>query len=96
MIASNIEDSRFNGRPIGELVQLEDDIDDSDVVLMRYTVNHHAKDTDDIVVELSPEENHYDKKHSKRWNKMVDIKAKELEQQMESEEKMENAKEKAT
>jgi hypothetical protein len=44
----------FGGRSIGELVQLEDDIDVEDVVLMRYTVDHHAHDTDDIAIEFNP------------------------------------------
>ena len=46
------------------------DDDNNDVVLVRYTVDHHANDTDDIAIEFAPET--YDKKHSKRWNMLVD------------------------
>lgn len=45
----------------------EDDI--SDVVLMRYTVSHHENDTDDIAIELNPDEQ--DMHHSKLWNMQV-------------------------
>ena len=61
-----VRDSDFEGKRIGELLQVEDDdleFDDSDVVLLRYTVDHHSEDTDDIVEELSPES--FDSKHNK-------------------------------
>jgi hypothetical protein len=59
------DDDRFTGKSIGQLLQVEKEdleFDDSDVVLLRYTAEHHSEDTDDIVEELSPE--NYDKKHS--------------------------------
>jgi hypothetical protein len=67
---------QYSGRSIGELVQVDDEdqeFDDSDVVLLRYTVSHHEDDTDDIVEDLSPET--YDSKHSKKWNEAVDKQA---------------------
>jgi hypothetical protein len=71
----------------------EDDFDNSDVVLMRYTVDIHGQDTDDIVIGLSPE--NYDHHHSARWNQVVNEKALELEQQMKVEENQEAIREKS-
>ena len=81
------EDDKFHGKSIGELLQVEDEdveFDDSDVVLLRYTVDHHGEDTDDIVEELSPE--NYDSKHSKEWNRAVEKQAVALENQIKVEE----------
>jgi len=83
-IESNIKRiPKFTGRRIGELVQMkEEEVDDiSDVVLMRYTVEHHAQDTDDIVVELN-EDKSYDNKHSSKWNSMVEQQTKVIDKQM--------------
>ena len=85
---------QFGGRRIGELVQMEDEEDDiSDVVLMRYTVGHHENDTDDIAIELNPDE--FDNHHSRMWNMQVQHAQAALEKQMEIEENMEKAKERA-
>ena len=78
---------QFGGRRIGELVQMEDEEDDiSDVVLMRYTVGHHENDTDDIAIELNPDE--FDNHHSRMWNMQVQHAQAALEKQMEIEENM--------
>ena len=71
----------------------DEEFDNSDVVLMRYTVSHHEEDTDDIVIGLNPEG--IDHHHSAQWNKMVNEKAVELEQQLKVEENIEQAQEKA-
>lgn len=56
---------KFGGRIIGTLVQMDDDMEDvADVQ------TDHEKDTDDLVVELSPVDG-YDPKHSKQWNALV-------------------------
>ena len=55
-------------------------------MLLRYTVDHHGEDTDDIVEELSPES--FDAKHSKEWNKAVEKQALAIENQIKLEENM--------
>jgi hypothetical protein len=74
---------RSNGKSIGELVQTQAQLsyDPSDVVLMRYNVDRHINDTDDIVVELNEEKN-YDNKHSKKWNQQVATEEKVIEKQL--------------
>ena len=84
-----VDTSRFSGRSIGDFVQTEEednDFEEQDVVLMRYTVSHHEDDTDDIAIELSPDS--YDSKHSKQWNMAVEKQAKDLENQIQLEDNM--------
>lgn len=59
---------------------------------MKYTVQHHLKDTDDIVEEFSPDFD-YNDKHSKSWNMAVDRATKALEKQLAEADRQEQEKE---
>lgn len=65
--------------------------DDEDSSLLMITP--HENDTDDISLEQTPDG--YDNHHSKLWNQMVNHKAVEIEQQIQIEENMKKAAEKA-
>jgi hypothetical protein len=54
--------------------------DDENLVQIK-TPNHHDNDTDDIVLEQSPDYE-TDKNHSKFWNALVQKKSEEIENQM--------------
>lgn len=82
------ENQRFNGRSIGELVNMEDET----LLQIRYENHPHERDTDDLPTEFAPKD--YDTHHSKHWNELVKLKEKEIEKDLKISEKVEKQQEK--